>query len=122
MTYADNLKVSTLAFMNSGQICLNVKRIYVHESIYEKFRDAVVKHVKNYKLGDGSSEETSHGPVQNEMQYNRVKTFFEDIEKQGWKVATGGKFETAPTNGYYITPTVIDNPPEDSRIPTRSYH
>ncbi|KAJ4013737.1 hypothetical protein NW752_005448 [Fusarium irregulare] len=116
MSYIDSLKVSTLAFMNSGQICLNIKRIYVHESIYEKFRDAVVKHVKNYKLGDGSSEETSHGPVQNEMQYNRVKTFFEDIEKQGWKVATGGKFETAPKNGYYITPTVIDNPPEDSRI------
>jgi acyl-CoA reductase-like NAD-dependent aldehyde dehydrogenase len=109
-------KVSTLAFMNSGQICLNVKRIYVHESIYEKFRDAVVKHVKNYKLGDGSAEGTSHGPVQNEMQYKRVKTFFEDIEKQGWKVATGGKFDPEPKNGYYITPTVIDNPPEDSRI------
>uniref|UniRef100_A0A0D2XJM4 aldehyde dehydrogenase (NAD(+)) n=1 Tax=Fusarium oxysporum (strain Fo5176) TaxID=660025 RepID=A0A0D2XJM4_FUSOF len=109
-------KVSTLAFMNSGQICLNVKRIYVHESIYEKFRDAVVKHVKNYKLGDGSSEGTSHGPVQNEMQYNRVKTFFDDIEKQGWKVATGGKFDPAPKDGYYIQPTVIDNPPENSRI------
>ncbi|PTD11455.1 putative aldehyde dehydrogenase FUS7 [Fusarium culmorum] len=109
-------KVSTLAFMNSGQICLNVKRIYVHESIYEKFRDAVVKHVKNYKLGDGSEEVTSHGPVQNEMQYNRVKSFFEDIEKQGWKVATGGRFDPEPKNGYYITPTVIDNPPEDSRI------
>ncbi|GKU07356.1 unnamed protein product [Fusarium langsethiae] len=86
-------KVSALAFLNSGQICLNVKRIYVHESIYEKFRDAVVKHVKNYKLGDGSNEGTSHGPVQNEMQYNRN-----------------------PKNGYYITPTVIDNPPEDSRV------
>ncbi|GKU22160.1 unnamed protein product [Fusarium langsethiae] len=108
-------KVSALAFLNSGQICLNVKRIYVHESIYEKFRDAVVKHVKNYKLGDGSNEGTSHGPVQNEMQYNRVKTF-EDIEKQGWKVATGGKFDPEPKNGYYITPTVIDNPPEDSRV------
>ncbi|RGP73566.1 aldehyde dehydrogenase nad+ [Fusarium longipes] len=109
-------KVSALAFLNSGQICLNVKRIYVHESIYEKFRDAIVKHVKNYKLGDGSNEATSHGPVQNEMQYNRVKTFFEDIEKQGWKVATGGRFDPEPKNGYYITPTVIDNPPEDSRI------
>ncbi|KAF4954252.1 hypothetical protein FSARC_12189 [Fusarium sarcochroum] len=109
-------KVAGLAFLNSGQICLNVKRIYVHESIYDKFRDAVVKHVKNYKLGDGSAEGTSHGPVQNEMQYNRVKTFFEDIEKQGWKVATGGNFDPSPKNGYYITPTVIDNPPEDSRI------
>ncbi|KAL4726643.1 hypothetical protein ACLX1H_005531 [Fusarium chlamydosporum] len=112
----DAAVVAALSFLNSGQICLNVKRVYVHESIYEKFRDAVVKHVKNYKLGDGSHEATSHGPIQNEMQYNRVKTFFDDIEKQGWKVATGGKFDPEPKNGYYITPTVIDNPPEDSRI------
>jgi acyl-CoA reductase-like NAD-dependent aldehyde dehydrogenase len=50
------------------------------------------------------------------MQYNRVKTFFDDIEKQGWKVATGGGFDPAPKEGYYITPTVIDNPPDNSRI------
>ena len=48
------------------------------------------------------------------MQYERVKTFFDDIEKQGWKVAVGGKVE--PSSGYFITPTVIDRPPEDSRI------
>ncbi|KAH6953358.1 aldehyde dehydrogenase domain-containing protein [Fusarium avenaceum] len=109
-------KVSMLAFLNSGQICLNVKRVYVHESIYEKFRDAVVKHVKSYQIGDGSKDSTSHGPIQNQMQYNRVKTFFDDIEKQGWKVATGGSFNPAPKDGYYITPTVIDNPPDNSRI------
>jgi acyl-CoA reductase-like NAD-dependent aldehyde dehydrogenase len=50
------------------------------------------------------------------MQYNRVKTFFDDIEKDGWKVATGGKFDSAPKNGYFIAPTVIDNPPDNSRI------
>ncbi|KAF5002487.1 hypothetical protein FGRMN_312 [Fusarium graminum] len=109
-------KVAGLAFLNSGQICLNVKRVYVHESIYDKFRDAVVKHVKNYQVGDGSKENTSHGPIQNEMQYNRVKTFFDDIEKQGWKVAAGGKMDPSPKDGYYITPTVIDNPPDNSRI------
>ncbi|KAM0194330.1 hypothetical protein ACHAPI_007091 [Fusarium lateritium] len=109
-------KVSALSFLNSGQICLNVKRVYVHESIYEKFRDAVVKHVKNYQIGDGSKENTSHGPIQNEMQYHRVKTFFDDIEKQGWKVATGGSIDPSPKNGYYITPTVIDRPDDNSRI------
>lgn len=96
------------------QVCLNMKRIYIHESIYEEFRDAMVKHIKAYTLGDGSQAGVSHGPLQNSMQYERVKTFFADIEKQGWKVAVGGKIE--PTNGYYIAPTVIDRPPEDSRI------
>jgi acyl-CoA reductase-like NAD-dependent aldehyde dehydrogenase len=74
----------------------------------------MVKHVKAYTLGDGSQEGISHGPVQNTMQYEKVKTFFRDIEKQGWKVATGGKIDPSP--GYFITPTVIDRPPEDSRI------
>ncbi|KAH6887476.1 aldehyde dehydrogenase domain-containing protein [Thelonectria olida] len=107
-------KVAFFAFLNSGQICLNLKRIYVHESIYEQFRDSLVKHVKSYVLGDGSKEGISHGPLQNSMQYERVKTFFDDIEKQGWKVAVGGKIE--PSSGYFITPTIIDNPAEDSRI------
>lgn len=48
------------------------------------------------------------------MQYERVKTFFDDIEKQGWKVATGGKIEAS--SGYFVTPTIIDRPPEKSRI------
>lgn len=92
-----------------------MKRIYVHESIFEQFRDAMVKHIKAYTVGDGSQTGVSHGPVQNSMQYERVKTYFDDIEKQGWKVAVGGKIEPL-ANGYYITPTVIDRPPEDSRI------
>ncbi|KAM0452340.1 hypothetical protein ACHAO4_005551 [Trichoderma viride] len=108
-------KAALYAFVNSGQVCLNMKRIYVHESIFEQFRDAMVKHIKAYTVGDGSQTGVSHGPVQNSMQYERVKTFFDDIEKQGWKVAVGGKIEPL-ANGYYITPTVIDRPPEDSRI------
>ncbi|KAK0759121.1 hypothetical protein N5P37_008610 [Trichoderma harzianum] len=108
-------KVALYAFLNSGQVCLNLKRIYIHESIYEEFRDAMVKHIKAYTLGNGADAGVSHGPLQNSMQYDRVKTFFDDIEKQGWKVAVGGKIEP-PTNGFYIAPTVIDRPPENSRI------
>ncbi|KAE8379050.1 Aldehyde/histidinol dehydrogenase [Aspergillus bertholletiae] len=107
-------KVAFFAFLNSGQICLNLKRIYIHESIYDEFRDALVKHVQAYTIGDGSQQGISHGPLQNAMQYERVKTFFDDIEKQGWKVAVGGKVE--PSSGHFITPTIIDRPAENSRI------
>jgi hypothetical protein len=44
----------------------------------------------------------------------RVKTFFDDIEKQGWSAVTGGEVE--PSSGYFIRPTIIDRPPENSRI------
>ena len=73
-----------------------------------------MKHVKNYTVGDGSKEGTSHGPLQNWRQYEKVRTFFDDIESQGWDVAVGGKVE--PSSGYFITPTVIDRPADDSRI------
>jgi acyl-CoA reductase-like NAD-dependent aldehyde dehydrogenase len=107
-------QVAFYAFLNSGQICLNMKRIYVHESIFDDFAAALVKHVKSYKIGDGSQKGVTHGPLQNEMQYKRVKTFFDDIHAQGWKVAVGG--EPAEGEGYFFNPTIIDRPPENSRI------
>lgn len=100
--------------MNSGQVCLCLKRIFIHESIYEKFRDGLVKHVKTLKVGDGAVEGTTHGPLQNATQFERVKGFFADIEKQNWKVAVGGTVDN--TKGYFINPTIIDNPDDESRI------
>jgi hypothetical protein len=101
--------------MNSGQVCLCLKRLYIHESIYEQFRDALVKQASGVKVGNGFDEGVTHGPIQNSMQYERVKGFFAEIEKQGQKVAVGGKNEHG-SKGYFITPTIIDNPPDDSRI------
>jgi acyl-CoA reductase-like NAD-dependent aldehyde dehydrogenase len=86
----------------------------VRSSIFEKFRDALVRQVESYTVGDGFKAGISHGPLQNDMRYSRVKTFFDDIEKQGWKVATGGRIE--PSYGYMVTPTIIDRPPDNSRI------
>ena len=48
------------------------------------------------------------------MQYERVCSFFADVEKQGHKIAVGGKVETS--GGYFINPTIIDNPADDSKI------
>jgi acyl-CoA reductase-like NAD-dependent aldehyde dehydrogenase len=107
-------QVALYAFLNSGQICLNLKRIYVHEKIFDEFSQALVEHVKAYRVGDGAREGVTHGPLQNQMQYKRVKTFFDDIHAQGWKVAVGGDMPSS--EGYFFNPTIIDRPPENSRI------
>ncbi len=107
--------VTEIAFTNSGQVCIALKRIYIHESIFDKFRDAMVAHIKTMKLGDGTTEGTTHGPIQNSMQYERVKEFFGDIEKEGQTVAVGGK-NPDDSPGYFIQPTIIDRPKDDSRI------
>jgi acyl-CoA reductase-like NAD-dependent aldehyde dehydrogenase len=74
----------------------------------------MIEHAKTMKVAEGFQDGAFLGPVQNSMQYEKVQTFFDDVEKQGYKVAFGGK--TADSNGYFINPTIIDNPPEDSKI------
>ncbi|KAG8169601.1 hypothetical protein KVR01_000346 [Diaporthe batatas] len=110
-------QIAAFAFINTGQICVAVKRIYVHEDIYAPFKKALVKAASQYVFGDGSQPGITHGPLQNRMQYDRVKTFFDDIPKEGWEVALGGEtVDENPKKGYFIKPTIIDRPPEKSRI------
>lgn len=62
-------KIATLSFLNSGQICMLTKRIYVHEMIYDQFRDAMVYFTrKHIKTGGGFEPDIAVGPVQNRMQ------------------------------------------------------
>lgn len=110
-------KIAMMAFMSSGQICMDVKRIYVHEKIYDDFRDAFVEHVKTIKTGPATDEDVFVGPLQNSMQFEKVKEMYSQIEKQGWTSVHGGEI-TDTGKGYFIEPAIIDNPPEDSRIVT----
>lgn len=75
----------------------------------------MIDHIKTLKLGDGFASDTFFGPIQNEMQYNKLKNLFHDIEKEKWHVAIGGTIDHNAT-GYYINPTIIDNPSDTSRI------
>lgn len=76
----------------------------------------MVKHTKTLKMGEGNEDGVFLGPIQNSMQYERVKGFFGDIEKENLNVAVGGKNPDGP--GYFVTPTIIDRPKEDSRLVT----
>ena len=63
-------KIAMMSFLNSGQICMLTKRIYIHEKIYDEFRDRMVEFTKgNIKTGAGTEEGVVVGPVQNKMQY-----------------------------------------------------
>lgn len=61
-------KLTTLGFLNSGQICMLVKRYYIHEKIYDKFKNAMVEFAKTVKTGDGFESDVVVGPLQNSMQ------------------------------------------------------
>lgn len=102
------------AMFNSGQMCVATKRIYIHSDIYEPMLKAMVEFAKSLKVGQGDEEGVMVGPIQNEMQYHRVKGFFEDSKKKGHVFAAGGENENE--KGYFINPTIVDNPPSDSRV------
>ncbi|KAM0719663.1 hypothetical protein Q7P37_003794 [Cladosporium fusiforme] len=102
------------AFQNSGQVCVATKRIYIHETIYKEFLEEMVNFTKTIQVGDSESGALL-GPVQNQMQYEKVKEFFEDTRKNGYKFAVGAE-TVSGDKGFFIQPTIIDNPPNDSRI------
>jgi acyl-CoA reductase-like NAD-dependent aldehyde dehydrogenase len=99
---------------NSGQVCVAIKRVYVHETVYDRFRDAIVEFLRRVNVGSGSDEGVFLGPLQNIMQYEKVKALLSDTESGGGTVMQPG--QTVPSKGYFIRPTLVDNPPDSARI------
>lgn len=103
------------AFGNSGQWCIAIKRLYVHSSIHAEFVREFVEFAKAKKVGDGMEPSTDLGPIQNRMQYSKLVDLFDDVKKNGYKVPLGGTIDSSLA-GNFVPVTIVDNPPENSRI------
>ena len=102
------------AFINNGQTCACMKRLYVHTDIYDEVCDEFVKFAKTILVGDGLDEANALGPIQNEMQFNKVKALVEDAKSQGGRVLLGG--EAIEGNGYFYPITLIADVDNGTRI------
>lgn len=96
---------------------MNIKRLYVHNDIYDAFLAAMVAFVKEMPYGNAEHPSTVFGPLQNSMQYEKLRNLLEESDKQKWNVALGGPqcLDRKGAKGFVLAPTLIDNPPEDSR-------
>jgi len=101
-------------FWNCGQICLAVKRVFVHESQHEQLLTALTKLAQSVQVGDGLEQNTQMGPVNNLMQLERVIELTEDAKKNGAKVHAGG--ERLGRKGYFYPPTILSNVQDNTRI------
>jgi acyl-CoA reductase-like NAD-dependent aldehyde dehydrogenase len=102
------------AFFNTAQICVATKRLYVHEAVYDGLRDRLAAIAKAVKVGDGAEQGTVLGPIQNKRQYDRVMNLIEDAKKNNLTLIQGADI---PNNGgYFIPVTIVDNPPENTRV------
>lgn len=105
------------AFQNNAQFCNSTKRLYVHEDVYDEVLAALVRYTRSVKVGDGALPDTQLGPIQNQPQYEKLLGFFEDCRRNGHRFAVGGEIDRdAP--GWFVPVTLVDNPPESSRIVT----
>ncbi|KAI0904868.1 aldehyde dehydrogenase-like protein [Ustulina deusta] len=108
-------KLGFFAFANSGQICAQPKRLYVHESVYADFRAAMIAYIEKISLEQGE-QPGSIGPVSNAPQYERVKDLLADIKANQLTIATGDTEPLDTRSGFFLSPTLVDNPPDNSRI------
>jgi acyl-CoA reductase-like NAD-dependent aldehyde dehydrogenase len=99
------------AFVNSGQVCISLQRIYVHSDVYDAFAEALAKEVKTLKVGSPYEDDTFMGPLIDEESKSRAKTWVASARNEGAFVLTGGE----EINGMF-PPTVMVNVSDDMNI------
>jgi acyl-CoA reductase-like NAD-dependent aldehyde dehydrogenase len=101
---------------NSGQVCMANSRVYVQDTIAEKYIGLFKHHFENeVNIGDPLDKGINHGPQADEVQHKTVLNYLESGKKSGGELLIGG---AAPSDreGYYIQPTIFKNTPEDAKI------
>lgn len=106
-------KLFQAAFQNNGQVCIAMKRLYVHESIYDEICNELAALAEAAVIGDGLEQGTQLGPLQNKMQYDKVRDLLEDARTTGTIIA-GGEVPDQP--GYFIRPTIVRDIKDGTRI------
>ncbi|HEY1812578.1 MAG TPA: aldehyde dehydrogenase family protein [Kofleriaceae bacterium] len=97
---------------NAGQACISVERVYVAESVHDRFVDEVVKQVRELKVG---GDDGHLGAMTSAAQVAIVKDHLDDAIAKGAKVLTGGP---DAISGSYIQPTVLTNVGHSMKIMT----
>lgn len=99
------------AFGFSGQVCISLQRIYVHESIYNEFTEAFVEATKKLKVGDPFDPQTDVSAMIHPKEVERMKAWIDEAVAQGAKVATGAQFTNRT-----MSPTVMVDVKADMKI------
>lgn len=102
------------AFLNMGQTCACLKRLYVHEDDYEKVVNALAEYSSHIPMGNGAEETSVLGPIQNKMQYDKIKDLIRDSENIGADFVFKG--QKPDLEGYFIPVTLVGNVDNGDRI------
>ena len=93
------------AFLNMGQTCAALKRLYVHESQYDEVCRRLTTIANEQVVGNGLEAGVTFGPVQNQAQLNLVAELVDDARTQGAQILCGGQVQLG--KGYFYPPTIV---------------
>jgi acyl-CoA reductase-like NAD-dependent aldehyde dehydrogenase len=106
-------KVYGGAMTNAGQICVAIKRAYVPEAMYDEFCNELARLAQGAIVDDGAQQGAQVGPVQNRMQFEKVKALLDDARERGTVIAGGTALDRP---GYFIPPTIVRDLDDDAPL------
>jgi aminomuconate-semialdehyde/2-hydroxymuconate-6-semialdehyde dehydrogenase len=110
--------LSEAVFLNTGQVCLCVERVYVERAIFARFVNALKQRAESLRLGDPMEESTNLGPLISSQHRDKVLSYYKLAREEGAAVVTGGgipEFANGLDKGFYIEPTIYTGLAESAR-------
>lgn len=101
-------------YLAQGQVCASGSRLYVQESIYDKFMEAFTERTKRLRVGDPLDPDTQLGPQVSKQQLEKIEHLVAAGREEGAKVILGG--ERSSEKGYFYSPTILENVTTDMRV------
>ena len=101
------------AMVNSGQVCVAVKRAYIPDALYDEMCEELAALAEAAVVDDGLAAGVQFGPLQNKAQFDRVLGLIEDSKRAGKIIAGGAAIDRA---GYFVRPTIVRDLPDDARL------
>lgn len=106
-------KIYAGAMANAGQICVAIKRAYVPSGMYDAFCDELARLAREAVVDDGDKQGAQIGPVQNRMQFEKIKALLDDARTNGTVLAGGAPLDRP---GYFIPPTIVRDLADDAPL------
>jgi acyl-CoA reductase-like NAD-dependent aldehyde dehydrogenase len=105
-------------FFNCGQMCLGVKRLFVHDAVYDAFVGRLRGILEKKTVGPGTEKSSRMGPLHLDFQRQEIEEQVEDARSRGARVVLGGGRPDgdAFARGHFYLPTLIENAPRDARV------
>lgn len=109
------------AFVNTGQTCAALKRLYVHEDIYEDVCEALTAYAAQVPMGVGLDEDNLLGPLQNKQQFDIVADLVKAAKDSGSRILIGGNPEAEQPGYFYPTTIVADIDNDNPLVSTEQF-